>query len=53
MRTPLENPLCPPISTPGLDLGMSSATVLNYIMIHHERWTLTPAGWIVSFQTSD
>ncbi len=51
MPTPLENPLCPPISTPGMDAGLTSATVLNVIMIHHERWTRTTAGWIVSLQT--
>jgi hypothetical protein len=43
----LENPLCFPISTPALDAGLTSATVLNYIMVHDEVWTGTPWCWVV------
>jgi hypothetical protein len=50
--TPLENPLCLPISTPALDAGLTSATVLNYIMVHHEVWTETPWGWVVTLATT-
>jgi hypothetical protein len=45
--TPLENPLCFPISTPAVDAGLTSATVLNYIMVHHEVWAETPWCWVV------
>lgn len=49
---PLEYPLCLPISTPAMDVGLAAATVLNYIVVHAEVWTATPWGWVVTLATT-
>jgi len=34
-------------------VGLTSATVLNYIMVHNEVWTKTHGGlWVVTLATT-